>query len=133
MKRISNLTVLAGGVVMAAFLAFFEPLRIVGAMPRKLCTTTKTVDTTTHTATVSTVGMAVATPHRPRATTGMFSSHRGTMGSRTYGYSLNRTIPFSYNNRFDYGIGPSVHVYGRSGFYRPSYGPVYVPFGYSEY
>ena len=45
----------------------------------------------------------------------------------------NRNVPLGYGNRFDYGIGPPVRVYGRSSYLQPSYGPVYVPFGYSEY
>lgn len=46
---------------------------------------------------------------------------------RPYGNRL------GYGNRFDYGIGPPVRIYGRSSNYLPSDRPVYVPFGYSEY
>ena len=74
-----------------------------------------------------------------RANGNMFQSRGRMFGGRTYGYSrnygqsLNRNVPLGYGNRFDYGIGPPVRVYGRSNYYQPSSGPVYVPFGYSEY
>jgi hypothetical protein len=63
----------------------------------------------------------------------MFPSQGGMFGPRVYEYSGYGNVPYGYGNRFNYGISPNVRVYGRSSYYQPSYGPVYVPFGYRVY
>ena len=68
-----------------------------------------------------------------RTDSSMFPNRGGMFGGRTYGYSPNRNVPRGDGNRFDYGIGPPIRVYGRSRHYQPSYGPVYGPLGYSPY
>jgi len=47
-------------------------------------------------------------------------------GPRAYGYSGYGNVPSGYG----YGFNPRVRVYGGSTYYQPSYGPVYVPYGY---
>ena len=74
-------------------------------------------------------GYAISTP----ANYSVFPSHAGMFGSRAYGYTGYGNFPPGYGNRFDYGTGPNVRVYGRSSYYQPSYGPVYLPFGYRDY
>ena len=121
-KRIFRLPVLVGAIVMAAVLASLVP------------TTSSRVHAQ------GTVyynpygqgpyggyGQAYAAPSRADRT--MFQSAGGMFGNRALGGSL---AP-GYGNRFDYGITPPIRVYGRSSYYQPSYGPVYVPFGYSDY
>jgi hypothetical protein len=132
-KHIFRSSVLVGGVVIAAYLACFAP------------TTTSRVYAQTVVYRYQDGGYYSPYGYGPygsygrgyagsaRADSGMFPNHSGTFGRRTYGFSINRTIPFSFNNRFDYGVGPPVRVYERPGYLQPSYGPVYVPFGYSEY
>jgi hypothetical protein len=63
----------------------------------------------------------------------MFPSHDGMFGSTEYRYSGYGNVPTGYGHRVDNGISPYVRVYGRSSYYQPSYGAVYVPFGYRGY
>jgi hypothetical protein len=76
-------------------------------------------------------GQGYAAPYRGNSS--MFPSQGGMFGSRAYGYSDYGNVPSGYGNRFDYGLNPPIRVYGRSSYYQPSYGPVYVPFGYRDY
>ena len=126
MKRIFRLPVLAGGIVMAAVLASLAP------------TTSSRVyaQVTVYyypygQGPYGGYGQGYAVPYR--ANSNMFPSHGGMFGSRAYGYSGYGYVPSGYGYRFDYGTGPYVRVYGRSSYYQPSYGPVYVPYGYWDY
>lgn len=74
-------------------------------------------------------GPGYAAPYRAHAY--VFQSPGGVFVSRTYGYPAYQSVPPVYGNRFDY--GPPVQVYGRSAYYQPSYGPVYVPYGHRHY
>ena len=80
-------------------------------------------------------GQGYAAPYQANGS--LFPSHGGMFSARDSGYSGYGNVPYGYGNRFDYGIGrfdygigPPVRVYGRSSYYQPSYGRVYVPFGY---
>jgi hypothetical protein len=64
-----------------------------------------------------------------RANGYMFPRQGGMFGNTNHRYSGYANVPYGY----DYGIGPPVRVYGRSSYYQPSYGAVYVPFGYRGY
>jgi hypothetical protein len=135
-KRIISLPVLAGGIVMAAILVSTANSRVDAQV---------TVYRYQNGGYYNPYGQGpyggynrrYAAP--VRANTNVFQSRARMFGGRTYGYSrnygqsLNRNIPLGYGSRFDYGIGPPVRVYGRSSYSQTPYGPVYVPFGYSEY
>ena len=132
MKRIFRLPVLAGGIVMAAVLASLAPT----ASSRVYAQVTVYRPNGGYynpygQGPYGGYGQGYAAPYR--ANSSMFPSHGGMFGSRAYGYSGYGNVPSGYGNRFDYGIGPHVRVYGRSSYYQPSYGPVYVPFGYRDY
>jgi hypothetical protein len=138
-KRIFRLPVLAGGIVMAAFLASLA------ATANSRVDAQVTVYRSQNGGYYNPYGQGPYGGYNRgyaaaiRANSNMFPSRGGMFGGRTYGYSrnygysLNRNVPRGYGNRFDYGIGPPVRIYGRSNYLQPSYGPVYVPFGYSEY
>jgi hypothetical protein len=68
-----------------------------------------------------------------RAKGNMFPSHDGMFGSTEYRYSGYGNVPTGYGHRVDNGINPYVRVYGKSSYYQPSYGTVYVPFEYRGY
>lgn len=135
-KRIISIPVLAGGIVMAAILVSTANSRVDAQV---------TVYRYQNGGYYNPYGQGpyggynrgYAAP--ARANTYVFQSRARRFGGRTYGYSrnygqsLNRNIPLGYGSRFDYGIGPPVRVYGRSSYSQAPYGPVYVPFGYSEY
>ena len=133
MKRFFRLPVLAGGIVMAAFLASLA------ATAHSRVDAQVTVYRYQNGGHYNPYGQGRYGGYNrgyaaiARANNSMFPSRGGMFGGRTYGHPLNRNVPLGYDNRFDYGIGPPIRVYGRSRYYQPSYGPVYVPFGYSEY
>jgi len=123
MKRIFRLPVLAGVIVMAAVLASLTPA------------------TSSHVYAQVTVyyypygqgpyggyGQVYAAPYR--ANSNMFPSNDGRFDRRDYGYSDYGYAPPANVYRYNYGPGPYVRVYGRTTYYQPTYGPVYVPYGY---
>jgi hypothetical protein len=121
-KRIFRLPVIAGGIVMAAVLASLAPTP------------------SSHVYAQAAVyyypygqgpyGGYVQDYVAPYQANGnMFQGAGGMFGDRTLGGNL----PSSYGYRYGYGSGPYVHAYGRSSYYQPSYGRVYVPFGYRNY
>ena len=133
MKRIFRLPVLAGGIVMAAFLA------ALAATANSRVDAQVTVYRHQNGGYYNPYGQGPYGGYNRgyaatvRTDSSMFPNRGGMFGGRTYGYSPNRNVPRGDGNRFDYGIGPPIRVYGRSSQIQPSHGPVYVPFGYSEY
>ena len=133
MKRFFRRLVLAGGIVMAAVLASLAPT----ASSRVYAQVT--VYRYQHGGYYNPYvqgrydgyGQGYATSSRANRT--MFQSHAGLFGSRVRGHAGYGAVPSGNSSRFDYRTGPPIRVYGRSSYYQPSYGPVYVPFGYSEY
>jgi len=69
----------------------------------------------------------------PGANSNMFPGHSAMFGGGVYGYPRYGYGQSGYGYTFDYGTGPDVRGYGRPTYYQPSYGPVYVPFGYWNY
>ena len=130
-KHISRLPVLAGGIVLAAFLLAPATNSRVDAQV--------TVYRYQQGGYYNPYGQGPYTGYgrnytaSGRANTRMFPGHGGTFTTRTYGYSVNGNVPTGYGKRIHHRNGPPVRVYGGSSYYQPSYGPVYVPFGYPDY
>ena len=130
MKRIFRLPVLAGVIVMAAVLASLAP-----TTSNHVCAQVA-VYYPYGQGSYGGYGQGYTIPYQPNS--GMFPSQEGVFINRAYGYTGSvrngaRYVPSGYGYRFDYGNSPYVRVYGRSSYYQPSYGPVYVPFGYRNY
>ena len=133
MNRIFRLPVLAGGILMAAVLASLAP----ATNSRVYAQVTvyryqqggyfNPYDQGFRDG----YGQGYATSSRANRT--MFQSHAGLFGSRVGGYSGYAAVPSGHNSRFDYSTGPHVRFYGRTRYYQPSNGPVYMPFGYSDF
>ncbi|MHB8899955.1 MAG: hypothetical protein ACYC6Y_14505 [Thermoguttaceae bacterium] len=131
MKRIFRLPVLAGSMVMAAFL--LTP------------TTNSRVDAQVTVYRYQNGGYYNPYGQGPyggygrdyadsgRGNSKMFPNHGGMIASRTYGHSTDWNVSSDYGDRIHRRNGPPVRVYGKSSYYQPSSGPVYVPLGYSEY
>jgi hypothetical protein len=125
-KRIFCLPVLAAGIVMAAVLASLVP-------------TTSSRVYAQVTVYYNPYGQgpygeySQGYPSSSQAKGNMFPSHDGMFGRTDYRYSGYGNVPTGYGHRVDNGINPYVRVYGKSSYYQPSYGTVYVPFEYRGY
>ena len=126
MKRNFRLPVVAGGIVMAAVLASLAP-------------TTSSCVYAQATVYYNPYGQGPYGEYSQgyvgssRANGSLFPSHDGMFGSTEYRYSGYGNVPTGYGHRVDNGISPYVRVYGRSSYYQPSSGAIYVPFRYRGY
>ena len=127
MKRIFRLPIFAGLIVMTAVLASLAPTassRLYAQMALYYYPYGQ--------GPYGGYGQAYAAPYP--ANGNMFPSHNEMFASRAYGYTgYYGYVPPAYGNRFDYGNATHIRAYGRAAYYQPSYGPVYVPFGYQNY
>jgi len=124
MKRIFCLPVLAGCIVMAAVLASLAPT----ASNRVYAQQVTVYYYPYGQGPYGGYGQGYATQYR--ANTSMFPSNDGRFDRRDYGYSGYGYAPSANVYRYNYGPGPYVRYYGRTSYYQPTYGPVYVPYGY---
>ena len=124
MKRIFRLSVLAGVIVMAAVLASLAPTTSSCVYAQQVTVYYYPYGQGSY----GGYGQGYVAPYR--ANSNMFPSHDGMFDRRDYGYSGYGYVPSGNVYRYNYGPGPYVRYYGRSGYYQPPYGPVYVPYGY---
>lgn len=126
MKRIFQRPVLAGAIVMAAILASFSP-------------TTSSQLSAQVTGYYNPYGQGPYGSYGPgygawsRTNRTMFPHQGGVFGGRSDTYSGYGNGPSGYGNPIEFGLNPPIRSYGRSSYYQPFYGPVYVPFGYRDY
>ena len=132
-KRVVRLPLVAGGLVMAAVLASLAPTTSSQASAQVPVYVNQPGGYYNPYGQGPYGGYGLGYVVVPRASGYMFPNYGGIFRSRAYGYPAYGYVPSGYGNRFEYGIGPQVQVYGGTSYYQPSYGPVYGPFGYRSY
>jgi hypothetical protein len=125
-KRIFCLPVLAAGIVMAVVLASLAP-----ATSSRVYAQAAVYYNPYGQGPYGEYSQGYAGPSQAKGN--MFPSHDGMFGSTEYRYEGYGNVPTGYGHRVDNGISPYVRVYGKSSYYQPSYGAVYMPFGYRGY
>ena len=133
MNRIFRLPVLAGGILMAAVLASLAPATSSRVYAQVTVYSHQNGGYYNPYGQGFRDGYGQGLATSSRASRTMFQSHAGLFGSRVGGHSGYGAGPPGDSSRFDYSTGPHVRVYGRTRYHQPSYGPVYMPFGYADY